>query len=170
VNRLLLKHTLKLADSLGSTSVLADYASIDAPSYSDMGFLEHGLPQGPAKLVTMLGRCDALIIAVPEYNWSYPGSLKNIIDWISCLKPCPLAGLPILLLAASPSLQGGVKGLIHFRVPLDALGGLVYPRLFTVSDALNAVGEQGIAHERVADALKETVEGFLDYSKRLRRA
>ncbi|MBI1276383.1 NADPH-dependent oxidoreductase [bacterium] len=167
VNRLLLKHVFKLLESQGIACVSPDYAELDAPSYSDMGYQQQGMPPGPAKLVTMMGRCNAMIIAVPEYNWSYPGSLKNIVDWVSCLKPCPLAGLPILLLAASPSLQGGVKGLIHFRVPLEALGGYVYPKLFTVSDALNVMDEHAITHPRIRDGLAETVTGFLDYSRRL---
>ncbi|MBL0715825.1 MAG: NAD(P)H-dependent oxidoreductase [Desulfosarcina sp.] len=35
------------------------------------------------RLLEDVGRCEALLIATPEYNHSIPGVLKNAIDWVS---------------------------------------------------------------------------------------
>jgi chromate reductase len=52
---------------------------------------------------------DALLISTPEYNHSYPGVLKNAIDWAS--RPYghnSFDGKPTAVMSASPSLFGGI--------------------------------------------------------------
>jgi chromate reductase, NAD(P)H dehydrogenase (quinone) len=59
------------------------------------------LPGPVAALRAAVGRCDALMIATPEYAHGMPGSLKNALDWlVSATEPIDKA---VLLLSASPS-------------------------------------------------------------------
>jgi chromate reductase, NAD(P)H dehydrogenase (quinone) len=59
--------------------------------YSRMGELPHYNEDvrlaGPPAIVTELKQrvagADALLFAVPEYNYAPPGVLKNLIDWVS---------------------------------------------------------------------------------------
>ena len=86
-----------------------EFANLDLPLYN--GDLEDkiGLPVGVVKLVNQIKKCDALIIATPEYNKMIPGVLKNALDWISRNKPQPLAGKPIALVSTAGRSGGEVS-------------------------------------------------------------
>lgn len=75
----------------------------------DQDLFDAGLPAPVAALLEALGRCDALLIVTPEYNWSVPGGLKNAIDWVSRAQPVPLAGMPAAIWSVSPGLLGGAR-------------------------------------------------------------
>ena len=63
----------------------------DAPSF-DQGVLDRdGFPAGAQEFRSRLERCDAFVIAAPEYNASMPGLLKNAVDWVSRDRPQPFA-------------------------------------------------------------------------------
>ncbi|WP_248746038.1 NAD(P)H-dependent oxidoreductase [Pseudomonas sp. MWU12-2037] len=77
--------------------------------------------------VTVMGAsilaADAVIIVLPEYNYSVPGVLKNALDWISRLPNTPFAGKPVAIQSASPGALGGARAQYHLRqmlVFLDA--------------------------------------------------
>src|SRR5205807_813524 len=80
----------------------------------------------------------AFIISSPEYNGSMSGALKNLIDWTSRFRPQPFDTRHGLLLAASPSLAGGNRGLWALRIPLEHLGARVFPDMFSLAMAHRA--------------------------------
>ena len=56
------------------------------------------------------------MFAVPEYNYSIPGGLKNALDWIS--RPpasSPLRGKPVGLVGAAAGLSGTIRAQTHMR-------------------------------------------------------
>ena len=62
--------------------------SIEIYDYSDIplynGDVEAaGFPAAAQRLKDRVLKADAIIFAVPEYNYSFPGVLKNAIDWAS---------------------------------------------------------------------------------------
>jgi chromate reductase, NAD(P)H dehydrogenase (quinone) len=57
----------------------------------------------------------AAVEIATESGFSLPGTLKNAIDWVSRLKPMPLRGKTGLLLSASNSQVGGIRGLWQLR-------------------------------------------------------
>ena len=58
---------------------------------------------------------DALIFAVPEYNFSLPGVLKNALEWLSRPPDSPANGKPCAIFGASTSPLGTARGQFHFR-------------------------------------------------------
>ena len=58
---------------------------------------------------------DALIFAVPEYNFSLPGVLKNALEWLSRPPAPPADGKPCAVFGASVSPLGTARGQFHFR-------------------------------------------------------
>ncbi len=127
---------------------------------------QSGLPENAKKLAQKISAADAVIFSTPEYNGGIPGGFKNTIDWLSRVKPMPLTGKHALLLAASPGALGGVRGLWHSRVPLEALGMHVFPEMFGLSVANNAFDEKGILKDAATvDRLKKLLFQFRDFVK-----
>ena len=133
LNRRLLAVAVNQAKQAGATVTELDYAACDAPLYHEELAGEQ-LPPGAKTLADALLQCDGLLLASPEYNWSMPGSLKNLIDWLSIDSRAPLHGKTALLMCASPSTRGGITGLLQLRVPLEHLGMWVYPHVVGVGD------------------------------------
>lgn len=168
LNRHLLAQAASFAADLGANVAEQPYERFDCPSYSDLRHSRDGQPEGAKRLAAALAACDAVMIASPEYNWSYPGSLKNILDWVSRLKPTPFAGKPCLLLSASPSLHGGVRGLAHLRAPLEALGAYVYPQSFSLYNAAQSLDAKGRITVPLAEKdLRQRVTDFIDFAGKL---
>jgi len=141
----------------------AAMADFDCPSYDGDVEGRGEFPAGAQRLHERLVTADAFVIASPEYNASMPGVLKNVIDWVSRIRPQPFNGRQGLLLSASPSMVGGNRGLWSLRVPLEHLGARVYPDMFSLAQAHEAFD----AHGRIANAtlqlrFEQTVECFLD--------
>jgi len=126
----------------------ADLRDYPMPFYDGDLESEQGIPER-AKAFKELARAhDALVIASPEYNGSYPALLKNAIDWISRSEPGerPLAvlrGKTAALLSASPGPGGGQRGLRHLRELLEMIGVTVVPSQVTVAKALAAFDGEG---------------------------
>lgn len=141
---------------------LADFAEFDLPLYNgDQEDPEH-FPPNMKKFIARMQQADALILSVPEYNFSTPGVLKNLIDWVSRAKPMPWKNQQILLLSASPSLVGGNRGLWHTRVPLEACGAFVYPEMFSLANAYQAFDMQGqFKDTAMQQRLNQTLTDFL---------
>lgn len=69
-------------------------------------------PAAVADLASAVAAADEVVIASREYNHSIPQRLKNAIDWLSRLKPNPMAGKPVMLTSPSPGPLG--KACVHY--------------------------------------------------------
>ena len=58
---------------------------------------------------------DALLIAAPQYNYSFPSVLKNALDWASRPPKSPLNGKPVARMSASTGNFGAVHAELHLR-------------------------------------------------------
>ncbi len=141
----------------------ATMRDFDAPSYDADIQESQGFPPGAEELRRRLEHCDAFVIAAPEYNGSMPGALKNTIDWVSRFSPQPFNELNGLLLSASPSMVGGNRGLWALRVPFEHLGAGVYPDMFSLAQAHNALDSEGrIADEQLQERFETNITNFMD--------
>lgn len=152
----------RVAEERGATVDRARMAEFDCPSYDGDREQREGIPAGAQELHRRLKEADAFVIASPEYNASIPGVLKNAIDWVSRARPQPFNERHALLLSASPSMVGGNRGLWSLRVPLEHLGARVYPDMFSLAQAHNALDDTGIADERLRGRFEDTIANFLD--------
>jgi len=143
LNRKLVLEVRNYLRKIGHTADIDEYSALDLPTYNDFSYSDATQPEALKTLVQKLSQASGLIISTPEYNWSYPGSLKTIIDWLSRIKPNPLAGKVALLLSASPSARGGILGLTHLKTSLEALDMFVHPRMFTLGNAIQAFAPDG---------------------------
>ncbi|HMR39604.1 MAG TPA: NADPH-dependent FMN reductase [Ignavibacteria bacterium] len=107
---------LKAAQELKPDDMEIEIYSIgDLPLYN--GDLEkNGFPDNVQKFKDKVSGSDGLLIASPEYNYSFTGILKNAIDWAS--RP-PSEGLlkkkPFALMGVSGGMSGTIRSQMHFR-------------------------------------------------------
>jgi chromate reductase, NAD(P)H dehydrogenase (quinone) len=69
-----------------------------------------------AELKAAISRADGVVFAVPEYNYSIPGGLKNALDWVS--RPpasSPMRTKPIGLVGAATGMSGTIRAQSHMR-------------------------------------------------------
>jgi len=143
VNKKLIHLSASLAKELGAEVDLANFNEFDMPLYNADIQDEQGFPDGVSRFITRLHAADGLVMSVPEYNFSMPGTLKNLIDWVSRVTPMPWKRQSILLQSASPSLAGGNRGLWNTRVPLETCGAFVFPDMFSLASAYQAFADNG---------------------------
>jgi chromate reductase, NAD(P)H dehydrogenase (quinone) len=74
-----------------------------------------GLPDAVRAFRAKVAAADALIFAVPEYNFSLPGVLKNALEWLSRQPDPPADGKPCAVFGVSVSPLGTARGQFHFR-------------------------------------------------------
>ena len=153
----------KVVTEKGGIVDAATMSDFDCPSYDLDVERDEGVPAGARELCRRLKAADAVIIASPEYNASMPGVLKNAIDWVSRVKPQPFNGRQAMLLSASPSMVGGNRGLWALRIPLEHLGTRVYPDMYSLAQAHQALDASGnIADATLRTRFESTIECFMD--------
>ncbi len=147
-------------------SDIANLNDLSIPLYN--GDIEvAGIPDNVQKLAKCVEQAQALIIASPEYNYSISGVLKNVIDWVSRIRPMPLKQKPILLMAASPGAIAGIRGLWHTRVPLEGLGNYVYPEMFSLGGSFQAFDDNGFVNPDDQKRFTTTLDSFENFSNAL---
>lgn len=167
-NRKLIKIIETLAKDDKVNLETLDLLNFEMPAYNQDLQDQQGFPATAEKFKEQLSNTQGLIIATPEYNYSYPGSFKNTFDWISRFRPIPWQGKPVLLLSASPALAGGERALWPLRVPFEGCGAIVYPGMFSLPLAYQAFNEQGLLiEEKVFNRLKDLFKSFVDFAKKL---
>lgn len=126
------RHALKLAGECMPAGMSLEIAEWREVPVFDADVMAQGLPPSVQALRERIRRADGVLIATPEYNFSVPGSLKNVIDWISRGEDQPLAMKPLALLSASPGPLGGARVQYDLRKIMLFLNAmvLVKPEVF----------------------------------------
>jgi len=92
-----------------------EVASLDELPFYNADVEERGFPAAVESFRKKVAAADALIFAVPEYNFSVPGVLKNALEWLSRPPDPPTNGKPCAVFGASVSPLGTARGQFHFR-------------------------------------------------------
>ena len=151
----------------GTSLEIYDLAPI--PLFND-DLLTTGAPESVRDLKRRVGEADALLFAVPEYNYTLPGVLKNAIDWVSRpIKDSPLNGKPVALMGAG-GVMGTVRAQMAFRqmAPYLNLHILNKPEVL-VSRAWEKFDAEGnLKDEATLPAIRGLLEALADWTRRLR--
>jgi chromate reductase len=167
-NRKLIALAAAIVREAGVEVGLAEFQEFDMPLYNRDLQDASGFPPGVRELQRRVAEADGMLIASPEYNYSLPGTLKNAIDWVSRMNPMPFRGKSAFLLSASTAQVGGIRGLWQLRIPLEGLGVLVYPDMYSLPWADKAFDEAGGLKEKERrDRLAQMLVGYLTMARKL---
>jgi chromate reductase, NAD(P)H dehydrogenase (quinone) len=133
----------------------------DIPIYD--GDLERlsGFPAVVMALAALIREADGVLIVSPEYNYSLPGGLKNLLDWVSRTPDQPFAKKPVLIQSVSGGPFGGARMQHHLRQIMVFLNARVFVRpevmIGPASAKFDAAGEliDGATREAVRTQLAE---------------
>jgi chromate reductase len=108
-NRALLR---ELGDALPAGTGWTIHDDLDLPIFnSDLAD-----PPGVVALKDAIASAHGVVFAVPEYNYSIPGGLKNALDWVS--RPpasSPMRGKPVGIVGAASGMSGTIRAQTHLR-------------------------------------------------------
>ncbi len=115
----------------------------------------HGVPEHVQEIAARISEADGLFIATPEYNFSIPGGLKNLIDWLSRVKPMPFAEKPVAIMGAAAGPMGTGRVQYDLRKVLNALNANIVnkPEVF--------VGFAGSKFDENGDLTDDTSRDFV---------
>lgn len=101
-----------VAETLPAGATLSIWDSLDFPIFSS-DIVE---PAPVTAFKDALRTADGVVFAVPEYNYSIPGGLKNALDWTSSPpRLSPLRGKPVALVGAASGMSGTIRAQAHMR-------------------------------------------------------
>ena len=125
---------------------------------------EDNCASGVHQLRVAVGMADGLLIATPEYNQSFPGVLKNAIDWLS-RGSSMLIGEPVAVIGATTGSWGTRLAQTALRQVLTATGALVMPRPMMFVASVNACFDaRGRLVDPVVDAsLRRVLSALQDW-------
>lgn len=164
-NKKFAREAARVLEESGHKTEFLDLKDYPMPVYDGDIEAAEGLPENTKKLSAKLKEADAIVISVPEYNYSIAGPFKNVIDWVSRDRPVAIAGKHILLLATSIGPFGGIRGLWQTRIPLEGLGAYVFPGMMPLAFGDKAFDEDGkLKEERSQGELAKLLKQFTDHA------
>jgi chromate reductase, NAD(P)H dehydrogenase (quinone) len=137
----------------------------DVPMFSPEDHAERRFPPSAALLREQVVAADGFVISTPEYNHSFPGALKNALEWLHG-KPGLLADKPVAIISTSPGPTGGIHAQRALRPILESLGAnvLTQPEL-SISDVRNKFDADGaLIDEATRKSLKAFTQAFEAFS------
>ena len=116
------------------------------------------VPEEVQKLYTLISIADGVIICTPEYIFSLPGSLKNMIDWM--VSTTIFSGKPVAFIVASALGEKTFESLSLIIKTLEARVGEHAALL--ISGVRSKVSKNGeITHESTRQQIDQLVKSLL---------
>jgi chromate reductase len=164
-NRSLLRAATELSPP-GMRILLDEELASIPPFDEDLERTTAGGPEPVRELRQKTSAADGLLIATPEYNHSFPGVLKNAIDWLS--RPAPeevLAGKPVAVIGASGGPWGTRLAQGALRQVLYATGSVVLPSpaLFVKDAGRLFDGAGKLVDQATRERLEAVLLAFADW-------
>lgn len=171
-NRTLVTAASKAVREAGAEVEQIDLADYPMPIYNADLEENEGIPDTALALKKKFIAADGFVISSPEYNSSYSPLLKNTIDWCSRAESDdeePLLaydGRFALLLSASPSPLGGLRGLYALRSLFQNIGVTVYPDMLSLRSAHQSIDNGEITDEKWKQKVDQLAADFSAFSKK----
>lgn len=161
--------------ALEAEKYLADRANVSYLDYTNLPLLNQDLeasaPESVSRLRNAVANADGIWIFTPEYNASYPGHLKNLLDWLSRPVVPNDYATPTVINGKKVALSGAGGGLAtgKCREKLAELLTFIKADVMTEPQTGVALNKEAWTEGRMIltdeqrNALKEQAEAFLRY-------
>lgn len=146
---------------------IADISGI--PLYHEEIY-QQGFPPAVEHFRQQIQSADALLIATPEYNFSFSGVLKNAIDWASRPPAHPFDGKVVGIIGASAGRLGTARAQYHLRQVFVFLNGQVLnkPEVMVGGASQAFDGDGQLTDEHAIKGLSDMLEALTVAAERNR--
>ena len=161
---------LRVAQEVAPAGVTIEIADIsDIPMYND-DIRNEGYPASATRLRKQIAAADAIMFAIPEYNYAVSAPLKNAFDWVSRPPDQPMNMKAVALISASGGPLGGVRGQYAMRHMLISTNSFcVNVPQVVIGSAQTKFDENGKFNDQMGrDLIKQLVESLVKLAKQLR--
>ncbi len=166
-----------LADAAKRQGAEVNYVELNdypLPLFNEDDEAAEGIHPNALTLKKMMNEADGFLITSPEYNGSYSGVLKNMIDWASR----QAEGEGILesfknkyaaIFATSPGAFGGLRGLSQLRLLLSGIGTTILADQIAIPKAGEAFDDNGqLVSEKRQQSIERVVARLVDTIAKLK--
>jgi chromate reductase len=128
-----------------------------------------GIPRPAQELIGSIRSAQGIIICTPEYNFSIPGGLKNLIDWVSRDKQQPFKRKPVGVMGASTGAVGTARSQYHLRQTLQALEVITMPRpeLFAGNSRSKFDGALKLIDQATMDLITRWLKAYEEWVRKM---
>ena len=128
-----------------------------------------GNPEAVTALQQAIGAADGLLFAVPEYNYSITGVLKNAFDWASRGRPSTLDGKPAAVMGVGGR-SGTVRAQMHMRqIALhNSMRVMIDPELLLVRSRRRQDPDGNVTDDDLLERLREFMSAFDEWIRHCR--
>ena len=136
----------------------------DLPHYNDDLWADQ--PESVLRLKDRIEHSDAVLAITPEYNRSYPGVIKNAIDWAT--RPYgqnSWKGKPAAVTGTSPGVIGAALAQARLKNDLVHVGTVMMsmPEAYIQWHAEAYAADGSVTDEKTAKFLQAYVDAFVDW-------
>ncbi|MDE5987715.1 MAG: NAD(P)H-dependent oxidoreductase [Prevotella sp.] len=159
--------------------MISGRANVEYLDYYDVPMmnqdLEYPVPEAVASLRNKVAEADGVWIFSPEYNYSYPGHIKNLIDWLSRPVVANDHKTPLVIDRKKVALSGAGGGMAtaNCRAKLTELLTLPFINADVMMEPQTGIklgiaawteGKMALTQEQ-EEALAKQADAFLEYIK-----
>lgn len=151
-------------ESLGVDVDFIDLNEVNLPVYNQDNELDESLTNF-IDFRQRMKDADGFVICTPEYNHSFPGGLKNAIDWASRGGMKVMHNKHVALAGATSGAGGTIRAQIALLPILRAMGSTLLTRQVHISFVHKLFDENGnLTDEKTIENLKALAKDLVEKS------
>lgn len=143
---------------------ILDLNDFELPLFSVDREKEMGRPKVAQDFLNKIASSDLLVVSLAENNGNYSAAFKNCIDWASRINPKVFQKKPMLLMATSPGVRGGMSVLEIATNNFPRFDADIKATFSLPSFETNFDTEKGIINEELKNKLLLTINKIHDES------
>lgn len=128
------------------------------------------LPESARSICGAVADADAILISTPEHHGSYPGVIKDAVDWVGSPAACGFEGLPAAVIGAGSDRYGADWAQADLRKVLDVAGARVLASELSVPMAGDSTNGGDTLNDEVLSRRLADLVGELAIEARARRS
>ena len=168
------KMLLRAAQQLTPDTVEIEIFDLAPIPLYNMDLETSGVPEAVNELRVVIGRADAILMAVPEHNGTISAVLKNAIEWVSRRKPAyreyttthtPFFQKPVAFVGAATSHFATIRAQTHLIYVCSFLEMLPMSKpSLMLANAQHCFDEEGnLIDETAKKRLKKVLVAFYEW-------